>query len=85
MGVSISRPPRCERGALPAELIALEALNLSVLSGSHTRQTQALTVEISDGARWATLLETNDLSDHEPITRSTLNLDGKPVGADLNA
>ena len=22
MGVSISRPPRCERGALPAELIA---------------------------------------------------------------
>jgi hypothetical protein len=24
MGVSISRPPRCERGALPTELIAPE-------------------------------------------------------------
>jgi hypothetical protein len=35
MGVSISRPPRCERGALPAELIAPEGLHkLAGASGS---------------------------------------------------
>lgn len=84
MGVSISRPPRCERGALPTELIALGAHNLSAGHCPHTCCTEAPAVQITGRARRALGVEIHHLDDLDPLPGTTCDLDGEPVGSELD-
>ena len=85
MGVSISRPPRCERGALPTELIAPEGTHkLAALSAvSHravtstggiysvgdARDTHALTVSMRDGSARTRVIEGHERFDDQIDSR----------------
>ena len=47
MGVSISRPPRCERGALPTELIAPKGNHKLAAAPRMSHQTTAVYPPVS--------------------------------------
>src|SRR6056297_3616933 len=88
MGVSISRPPRCERGALPAELIAPEGTHKLAGSGKiDAGDTHPLAVTMAGratGARGVEGHESRHLAVHRRVAGAG-HFPGVVVGFDLHA